>query len=811
VIVYQKNKAEFLEDAFKRDIEAVILAEFVARTGGRVGQAEIRAWKESLLSVAKTLNDEQIPSDSGVAIEYTIPNTGKRIDFMLSGKGADNADTLIIIELKQWSVVKKTEKDAVVVVRFAQGEAEVSHPSYQAWSYASLLNSFNEAVYDGNVQLQPCAYLHNYESDSVLDHPFYKTHIERAPLFLKGDVERKKLQDFIKRYVKYGDKAALIYRIDGGRIRPSKSLVDSLNGMLAGNQEFVLVDDQKVVFENALAIASKASEKLKQVLIVEGGPGTGKSVVAVNLLVSLTAKRLLAKYVTKNAAPREVFVNKLTGTMRRTAITNLFTGSGAYMDAKKNEFDALVVDEAHRLNEKSGLFANLGDNQIKELINAAKFSVFFIDEDQRVTFKDIGRKEEIIRWAKQAGAAVTQFELASQFRCNGSEGYLGWLDNTLQIRDTANEKLDVSEFDFRVFDSPQKLRELIVEKNKANNKARLVAGYCWDWNSKKNSRQPDVVIPEHGFEMQWNLSKDGGLWIMAPDSVDQIGCIHTCQGLEVDYIGVVVGPDLIVRDGKMETHPQKRSKHDKSLSGLKKLLKSKRPEEVEKARERADVIIKNTYRTLMTRGMKGCYVYFTDQETAAYYRSRLVDTGSREKPSLGTPATSTKSQVAVLPFRQLQSREVKPYINAVPLFDLKIAAGHFSNEQPVSDDEIEWVQLRDGINIGPGCFVAQVVGESMNLRIPNGAWCLFRANPVGSRSGKVVVVEHRQISDADTGSRVTVKIYQSEKTEAEGGEWRHSRIVLKPDSSDRRYRPIVLAPADAENLKVVAEFIEVLN
>lgn len=811
MIVYQKNKAEFLEDAFKRDIEAVILAEFVARTGGRVGQAEIRAWKESLLSVAKTLNDEQIPSDSGVAIEYTIPNTGKRIDFMLSGKGADNADTLIIIELKQWSVVKKTEKDAVVVVRFAQGEAEVSHPSYQAWSYASLLNSFNEAVYDGNVQLQPCAYLHNYESDSVLDHPFYKTHIERAPLFLKGDVERKKLQDFIKRYVKYGDKAALIYRIDGGRIRPSKSLVDSLNGMLAGNQEFVLVDDQKVVFENALAIASKASEKLKQVLIVEGGPGTGKSVVAVNLLVSLTAKRLLAKYVTKNAAPREVFVNKLTGTMRRTAITNLFTGSGAYMDAKKNEFDALVVDEAHRLNEKSGLFANLGDNQIKELINAAKFSVFFIDEDQRVTFKDIGRKEEIIRWAKQAGAAVTQFELASQFRCNGSEGYLGWLDNTLQIRDTANEKLDVSEFDFRVFDSPQKLRELIVEKNKANNKARLVAGYCWDWNSKKNSRQPDVVIPEHGFEMQWNLSKDGGLWIMAPDSVDQIGCIHTCQGLEVDYIGVVVGPDLIVRDGKMETHPQKRSKHDKSLSGLKKLLKSKRPEEVEKARERADVIIKNTYRTLMTRGMKGCYVYFTDQETAAYYRSRLVDTGSREKPSLGTPATSTKSQVAVLPFRQLQSREVKPYINAVPLFDLKIAAGHFSNEQPVSDDEIEWVQLRDGINIGPGCFVAQVVGESMNLRIPNGAWCLFRANPVGSRSGKVVVVEHRQISDADTGSRVTVKIYQSEKTEAEGGEWRHSRIVLKPDSSDRRYRPIVLAPADAENLKVVAEFIEVLN
>lgn len=810
MIVYQKNKAEFLDDAFKRDIEAIILAEFAARTGGRVGQAEVRSWKESLLSVAKVLNDDAIPKDSGVAIEYNIPQTGKRIDFMLSGKGADNADTLIIIELKQWSSVKRTEKDAVVVVRFANGEAEVSHPSYQAWSYASLLNSFNEAVYDGQIQLQPCAYLHNYTSDSVLDHPFYREHIERAPLFLKGEVERKKLQDFIKQYVKYGDKAAVIYRIDGSRIRPSKSLVDSLNGMLAGNQEFVLIDDQKVVFENALAIAGKASEKSKQVLIVEGGPGTGKSVVAVNLLVSLTAKGLVAKYVTKNAAPRDVFQSKLTGTMKKTAIANLFTGSGSFTSAKKNEFDALVVDEAHRLNEKSGLYANLGDNQIKELINTAKFSVFFIDEDQRVTFKDIGRKVEILRWAKQSGAAVTQLELASQFRCNGSDGYLAWLDNTLQVRSTANEKLDVSEFDFRIVDSPQTLRGLIVEKNKDNNKARLVAGYCWDWASKKNSRLSDVVIPEYGFSMQWNLSKDGGLWIMAKDSVDQIGCIHTCQGLEVDYIGVIVGPDLVVRNGKVVTSPEKRSKHDKSLSGYKKLFKSKPAE----ARDRADAIIKNTYRTLMTRGMKGCYVYFSDKETAAYFSVRLVDTGHR-KVAVSKGMTSSVQDVqpdsSVLPFKRLQFREVRPYVNAVPLFDLKIAAGHFSGEQPVLENDIDWVQLPDTFKIGPGIFVAQVVGESMNRRIPNGAWCIFRKDVAGGRGGRVVVVQHREIFDTDTGLSVTVKVYQSEKTPAHEGEWRHSRIVLKPDSTDPNYLPIVLEPKEAENLKVIAELVAVLG
>ena len=812
MIVYQKNKSEFLDDVFKRDIEAVILDEYTTRTGSRVGLAEVRAWKESLLSIAKVLNDDEIPGDSGVAIEYHIPNTNKRIDFLLSGKNAKQADNLLIIELKQWSSVKKTEKDGVVVARFAGGESEVSHPSYQAWSYASLLNSFNEAVYDGGIHLQPCAYLHNYAADDVIAHPFYGEHLRRAPVFLKGDAEREKLQDFIKRHVKHGDKSAVIFRIEGGRIRPSKALADSLSGMIKGNQEFILIDDQKVVFENALTLARKASSKSKQVLIIEGGPGTGKSVVAINLLVSLTAKRLVTKYVTKNAAPRAVFHSKLTGTLRKTEIANLFVGSGSFTEAKKDEFDALVVDEAHRLNEKSGIYANLGENQTKELISAAKCSIFFIDEDQRVTFKDIGQKGEILRWAKELGAKVTQLELASQFRCNGSNGYLAWLDDSLQVRPTANEKLDVSEFDFRVFDSPEVLRKQIVEKNRENNKARMVAGYCWDWESKRDSGALDVTILEHGFAMQWNLTRDGGLWILAEDSVNQIGCIHTCQGLEVDYIGVVVGPDLVVRDSKVVTLPEKRSRHDKSLSGLKQLLRSKQPEVVEGAKKRADAIIKNTYRTLMTRGMKGCYVYFTDKETAAYFKARLVDSGKGRMPVPGrTEPQTLRAQAQVLPFKRLQWHEVKPYVNAVPLFDLKIAAGHFSEEQLVSDELIEWVQLPERFKIGPGCFVAQVVGESMNRRVPNGAWCLFRANPVGSRQGKVVVVEHRQISDADTGARVTVKLYQSEKVPTEEGEWRHSRIVLKPDSTEKRYCPIVLDPVEAENLKVVAEYIEVID
>jgi DUF2075 family protein len=620
VIVYQNSKGGFLSDAFTKDIEDVILAAFKSRTGRTVARSEIRSWKESLISVAKVLNDDDIPSDCGVAIEYGIPQTSKRIDFILSGANDAQVEQLVIIELKQWESARKTDRDGVVCTRFAHGEKEASHPSYQAWSYASLLNSFNEAVYNANIGLRPCAYLHNYADDGVITDSFYAHYIELAPVFLKGEAEKTKLRDFIKHHVRHGDRRSLLYRIENGRIRPSKGLVESLTGMLAGKQEFVLIDDQKVVYETALSLATLATEKSKQVVIIQGGPGTGKSVVAINLLVALTGRRLVAKYVTKNAAPRDVFESVLAGTHRKSQISNLFSGSGAFTETHANVFDALVVDEAHRLNEKSGLFGNLGTNQIQELIGAAKCSIFFLDEDQRVTFKDIGEQSEITRFARNARAAVTTLELSSQFRCNGSDGYLAWLDSTLGIRPSANETLDVDEFDFRVFTSPEVMRREIEEKNRASNKARMVAGYCWDWNSKKNADTRDVVIPEHGFAMTWNLTKDGGLWMVAPESVNEIGCIHTCQGLEVDYIGVIVGPDLTVVDDIVTTRPLMRSKHDKSMSGYKKLLKVDPVE----ANRKADLIIKNTYRTLMTRGMKGCYVYFTDKAAERLFRSRLT-------------------------------------------------------------------------------------------------------------------------------------------------------------------------------------------
>jgi DUF2075 family protein len=473
-------------------------------------------------------------------------------------------------------------------------------------------------------------------------------------------------------------------------------------------------------------------------------------------------------------------------------------------------YDTLVVDEAHRLNEKSGLFRNLGDNQIRELIRSARCTVFFIDDDQRVTVHDIGHTEELRARAREFDAAVTELELSSQFRCNGADGYLAWLDNTLDIRPTANTTLDTAEFDFRVFDSPSELHDLIDLKNRTNNRSRVVAGYCWTWPSKRDPQAWDIELPAFGYRRRWNLDKDGSLWIVTPGSVEQVGCVHTCQGLELDYVGVIIGPDLVYREGRIVTDATKRAPSDQSVKGLKGMSN----DDPDRARQLADTIVKNTYRTLMTRGMKGCYVYCTDAPLAAYLRSRLTttnDTGdARPRGTAAAPNTESRDS-NVMPLRRVSSEERAAGMPAVPVIDLRLAAGAFSAPQALEEGATDWVVLPDWVRPQPGLFVAQVLGESMNRRIPNGAWCLFRANPTGTREGKVVAVQHRSIDDPETGGQYTIKVYSSEKVQAEDGGWRHRRITLRPDSDRPGFEPIVIEVGDGdEGFVVVGEMLMVV-
>jgi uncharacterized protein len=377
MIVYSKTKTKFQEDVLTNDIDNIIDNAYRKATGGRVAKQEKLAWKNSMQYMGTVLSDSDIPSDAGIAIEYHIPQSSKRIDFILTGKDGKNRDTAILVELKQWQHALLTDKDAIVITQYQHGKTETAHPSYQAWSYKCLLEDFNQTVQDDKIQLYPCAYLHNYVQDNVINNTFYSDYIQKAPIFLKSDAH--KLQEFIKANVKYGDKNQIMYRIDHGRIKPSKNLADNLVSMLNGNKEFVMIDDQKVAYETAIKLTEKSSAKKKNVLIIEGGPGTGKSVVAINLLVELTNREFVAQYVTRNSAPREVYHARLTNSFKKSHISNMFCGSGSYHSVDADSFDCLIVDEAHRLNAKSGMFNHLGENQIKEIISASKCSIFFID------------------------------------------------------------------------------------------------------------------------------------------------------------------------------------------------------------------------------------------------------------------------------------------------------------------------------------------------------------------------------------------------------------------------------------------------
>ncbi len=786
MIVYHASKKRFIDDVFNGTIADDIDHAFFIHLGRHTSPNEKLSWKNSMMHMYKVINTSDIPDNSTIAIEYQIPLTSKRIDFIISGIDERKQPNMVIIELKQWEHAKLSNKSGIIQTHFQHGESETAHPCYQAWSYAYMLQNYNETIREHHIQLLPCAFLHNYQEDHIISNECYSEYIDKAPLFLKNDAG--KLQDFIKKHIRYGSKEDIVWFIDKGKLRPSKQLADALTSMLQGNKEFILLDEQKIVYETALNLAREASAKqTKHVLIVDGGPGTGKSVVAINLLVELTKENLVCQYVSKNAAPRDVYTAKLSNSFKKSFISNLFVGSGSFINAPQNTYGALIVDEAHRLNMKSGLYSNLGENQIIEIIQASLFSVFFIDDRQRVHIKDIGSKAAIQKYAETCGAVVHTTKLTSQFRCNGSDSYLSWLDNTLQIRETANIRLSEEDYDFKIFSDPNELFKTIKEKNKINNKARVVAGYCWDWNSKKNPNDYDIIIPEFRFQKRWNLNSDKNLWIIGNNSIEEIGCIHTCQGLELDYIGVIIGLDMRYENGRIITDVSQRSGNDQSVKGFKSLIKQNKG----KALQDADDIIKNTYRTLLTRGMKGCYVYCCDKQLAEYFAAQIE------------PQQEPINEIRIEPE---VNDEVK-YIDFLPLYSIRAACGYFGEGDIV--DELGWMKVEGLGKLNRNMFIIQAVGHSMEPVIHDGDYCVFRANPAGSRQGKIVLTQHHNFYDTDYSGSYSIKIYSSKKTYDEYGNWAHEEICLQPKNSS--YSPIIINEEESDEFRIVGEFVGIVH
>ena len=620
MIIYENTRGGFINDIRTGSIATKVQNAFERHGIHHNNDAEYRAWGNSLMFMRNVLDDDDIPEDVSLAVEYQIPLTSKRVDFLIAGKDGAGTDNVVVVELKQWEDSGMTSRPDVVTAFTGGANRAVCHPSYQAYSYAKIIENFNEDVYRRNIQLRPCAYLHNYREENRphIDNALYREAVSVAPVFLQDDVI--KLRTFIKTYIKEKDGIDLLMKIDHGKLKPAKALQDSLVSMIRGNQEFFLIDEQKVAYETVRKLVERAVRRAndptkgaeKSVVIVSGGPGTGKSVVAIQLLCNLIAKGYSANYVTKNAAPRNVYFEKLRREKYKLSyIKSLFKSSDSFWNAPANLLDCIIVDEAHRLKKKSAIFH--GENQVKELINAGRVTVFFIDEDQKITTKDIGSKDEIRKWAAFYGTPVYEGEdlnLVSQFRCNGSDGYLNFLDNLLGIRSTANLSFDY-DYEIRLFRSPVKMREALREKNDLNNKSRMIAGYCYEWVTESNPQGDDYdIILEDGFRAKWNFSNS--LFAIAPDSFDQVGCIHTTQGLEFDYCGIIIGQDLRYEDGKVITDPSKEAMSDKS-SGIRSC----------KDKVLADKLIRNTYKTLMSRGQKGCFLYCEDKALLEYI-SRML-------------------------------------------------------------------------------------------------------------------------------------------------------------------------------------------
>lgn len=617
MLIYSGTKKDFSSDIKSNCLADKINNLFWEHGLRHDNEQEYLSWKNSLVFMHRILDKPCFSDDIQISIEYQIPQTSKRVDFIIAGQNEQSQDNVIIIELKQWQSARRTSRNDVVKAFTGGKEQDVAHPSYQAYSYTQTIRNFNETIAKKNIDMHACAYLHNYDPSRIneLVHPFYQDILKEAPLYIKSDED--KLRDFISRYVTKPSNHNIMYDIDHGKIKPSKALQDALSSMLEGNQEFIMLDEQKIVYESVLKIVERAMKDGKRyTIIVEGGPGTGKSVVAIQLLVALIQKGVNAQYVTKNAAPRNVYFEELKrGQHLNGYVKNLFKSSGSYVSARACEVDCVLVDEAHRLNAKSGFYSTSGENQIKELIFASKVSVFFIDEHQIVTANDIGSVSEIKKWANKMDSIIFHNDstiLHSQYRCNGSDNYIAFLNDLLEIEENPNVDGFDADYDFQLFDDPCLMREKLRAKNEINNKSRLLAGYCYDWKSKKDPSQYDIVLPG-GFKAQWNFNSTS-TWAIDENSFDQVGCIHTSQGLEFDYVGVIIGKDLIYHDEHVCTVPSNRAKSDYSLRGSSNATDP----------YLHDRIIRNTYKTLMTRGQKGCYLYCEDVRLQEYIRKRLA-------------------------------------------------------------------------------------------------------------------------------------------------------------------------------------------
>jgi uncharacterized protein len=592
------------------------VAEQVWMSGHGVSPAERRSWSRSLSILAQDLDDAGLQNVE-VLVEYQLPLTSRRVDAVLAGiHPKTGEDSFVVVELKQWSYATRYEgSDTLVDVEHAAGPR--LHPGIQVGDYCQYLTDFLGLLAEHANHVRGAAYLHNAVDRDIAE-LFERPATEQSRIFTKQ--RRGDFLEYLRASLdtnKPGAPAA--DRFMNSTVRPSRHLLTYAARELKERSHFTLLDEQRVAYEMVLHAVERArTADHKSVVVVSGGPGSGKSVIALSLLGELARQGRSALHATGSRS--------FTQTLRRyagkgsTRMKDLFKYFNSFMVADRNGIEVLICDEAHRIRETSVNRFTRADrrqgarSQLEELFAAALVPVFLLDEHQVVKPGERGNVDLIILEARKQNLEVDVVSLRDQFRCGGSEAYEQWVLSLLGLH---GEEPAVWEgdgrFDLRVVETPEEMEAFLAAKEAAGETARMTAGYCWPWSDPRSDGTLLEDVRIGGWSRPWNVKSDrrvgdapgSPFWATDPNGFGQVGCVYTAQGFEYEWSGVIIGPDLVARDGRLVTNRDEFK--DPNFRSRKTVSDSE-----------ADRLIRNTYKVLMTRGMRGTILYAVDPETREF-------------------------------------------------------------------------------------------------------------------------------------------------------------------------------------------------
>ncbi|MGW1116276.1 DNA/RNA helicase domain-containing protein [Streptomyces tanashiensis] len=616
-MLFRESAASVAARTLEGSLALLLVENFRHKHSHRPGSSEVRSWERSLPALANALVEAGL-GDVEVMVEYGLPLTSQRADAILAGVHPSTGEpSYVVVELKQWSEAHPEEENPRLC-RIDAYAHPVLNPIEQVRGYCEYLLSFNGAVERTPESVAGVAYLHNATEFGVGS-------LRTVPETLHGRMytgeERGAFLDFLRSRLapKPGAEAADV--LLQGKVRPSKQLMSVAAAEVRDREQFVLLAEQRLAYELVMSAVRKAKgANQKQVIVVTGGPGSGKSVIAMQLLGELYRRGVAALHATGSQSFTKT-MRKVAGA-RKPEVQQLFKYFNSFMEAEPNDLDVLICDEAHRLritseNRYTKAALRTGRPQVSELIDAARVPVFLLDQHQVVRPGEMGTAEQIRQAAAEHGLECTVVDLDSQFRCGGSDAYVQWVADLLGLEGGAPTVWEPDgKVELMVADSPQELEDFLVARRDEGYGARVSAGYCWKWTKKitpaMQTLPADVVIGD--WSRPWNLSGDRSLlgappaplWATDDAGFGQVGCVYTAQGFEYDWSGVILGPDLVWRTDRWVV--------DRAASKDPSFTKATPDDHVGR-------LIRNTYKVLLTRGMVGTVVYSTDPETREKLRS----------------------------------------------------------------------------------------------------------------------------------------------------------------------------------------------